>query len=288
MTFDPFGDFESRGYLRNTKGLKDPEAVRLFEHTAFRLNVAGALAALRTGRPLRYQDVLDTQRRLFGDVYPWAGQDREATAPRLAVGKAGRYDLFAHPHDIRRAVEHALGIAADPARMRAKPGETMGLLCHGHPFLETNGRTLMTVHAELCRRAGIRVAWENVAKPDYLAALTRELEQPGKALDAFLAPHLQRPAAGVEQDAERLRGLPGLGPPVSPPAPPRAEPSALGTILNAAREPEPAPPAVASLIDRLRAFEDRKDAERKPVPKTEETPGPKPDGAPRPGSGPKP
>lgn len=106
MTFDPFGDFESRGCLRNTKGLKDPEAVKLLEHTAFRMSVADALAALQgAARPLRYQDVLDTHKRLFGDIYPWAGQDREATASQLAVGKAGRYDLFAHPWDARRAVE---------------------------------------------------------------------------------------------------------------------------------------------------------------------------------------
>ena len=181
MTFDPFGDFDTRGYLRNTKGLKDPEAVRLFEHTAFRLNVGKALAALReTTRPLGYQDVLDTHKRLFGRVYPWAGQDREAVAPLLAVGKGGRYDLFAQPRDARRAVEHALRMASDPVQMRAKPGEILGLLCHGHPLLDGNGRTLMTAHAELCRRAGFRIAWEDVAKADYLAALTRELERPGR------------------------------------------------------------------------------------------------------------
>lgn len=50
MTFDPFGDFDTRGYLRNTKGLKDREAVRLFEHTAFRLSVEKALAAVRVRR----------------------------------------------------------------------------------------------------------------------------------------------------------------------------------------------------------------------------------------------
>ncbi len=213
MTFDPFGDFDTRGYLRNTKGLKDPEAVRLFEHTVFRLNIGDALAALRaTARPLGYQDVMDTHKRLFGAVYPWAGQDREALASQVAVGKGGRYDLFAHPRDARRAVEHALGMAADLVQMRAKPGEILGLLCHGHPLLDGNGRTLMTVHAELCRCAGLRIAWQDVAKADYLAALTRELERPGRVLDAFLAPHVHRPAASVTQDAERLRTLPGFGP----------------------------------------------------------------------------
>jgi len=288
MTFDPFGDFDSRGYLRNTKGLKDPEAVKLFEHTAFRLNIADALAALQgVAGPLRYGDVLDTHKRLFGGVYPWAGQDREAVASQIAVGKAGRYDLFAHPWDARRAVEHALGMAANPAGMRAKPGEVLGLLCHGHPMLEGNGRTLMTVHAELCRRVGIHIAWESVAKPDYLAALTRELERPGRALDAFLAPHVHRPAASVAQDVKQLRSLPGLGPSA------KGTPRMAGTILDAIRPPEPAapppwaPPPV-SLTGRIRAFEERMDAEKRSTPKAGETPAPEPDDTPRPKQGPKP
>lgn len=294
MTFDPFGDFDTRGYLRNTKGLKDPEAVKLSEHAAFRLNIEEALAALRaTARPLGYQDVLGTHKRLFGDVYPWAGQDREATASQLAVGKAGRFDLFAHPRDARRAVEHALGMATDPAQMRAKPGEVMGLLCHGHPMLDGNGRTLMTVHAELCRRAGIRIAWEDVAKADYLDALTRELERPGKALDAFLGPHVQRPAVSVAQDAKRLQTLPGLGPPAGGAAPPKAKPLMIGKVLDAMRPPGPAaplpwdPPPVP-LTKRIRAFEERLKTEKAPTPKPEEKPDADPDERPRPRSGPKP
>lgn len=286
--FDPFGDFDTRGYLRNTRGLKDPEAVKLFEHAAFRVNVLKALVALQAAaRPLCYRDVLDTHKRLFGKVYPWAGQDREALAPLLAVGKAGRYDLFAHPRDARRAVEHALHMASDPVQMRAKPGEILGLLCYGHPLLDGNGRTLLTVHAELCRRAGVRVACENVAKTDYLAALTRELEQPGKALDAFLAPHVRRPAVDVAQDAESLRTLPGLGPTTGAVAPPEPGPSAVSGILRAMRPPGRAAsaqdPPPAPLIERLRAFEARLAEKEEQARKTGEKPSPEPGTAPRPG-----
>ena len=103
------------------------------------------------------------------------------------------------------------------------------------------------------------------------------------------------PPATASGDRVRLRAsrflpptnLPGPSPAAAA-APSRAGTSVLGAILNAVREPEPAPPAAASLIDRLRAFEDRKDAEHEAVPKTEETPGPEPDGTPRPRPGPKP
>ena len=36
----------------------------------------------------------------------------------------------------------------------------MGSLACAHPFLNGNGRTIMTVHTELANRAEIRVEWE--------------------------------------------------------------------------------------------------------------------------------
>jgi cell filamentation protein len=35
VTFDPFGDFKTQGYLRNLAKEKDPEIVRRLEHTSF-------------------------------------------------------------------------------------------------------------------------------------------------------------------------------------------------------------------------------------------------------------
>jgi cell filamentation protein len=46
MNFDPFGDFETRGYLRNTAGLKVSRAVKEFEHRAFLDNLPRAVAYL--------------------------------------------------------------------------------------------------------------------------------------------------------------------------------------------------------------------------------------------------
>ncbi len=46
MTFDPFGDFATRGYLRNVAGEKDPNKVKRLEHGSFISEVLGALRAL--------------------------------------------------------------------------------------------------------------------------------------------------------------------------------------------------------------------------------------------------
>jgi hypothetical protein len=44
VTFDPFGDFATRGYLRNFESEKDPEIVRRLQHTAFTLGLDADVA----------------------------------------------------------------------------------------------------------------------------------------------------------------------------------------------------------------------------------------------------
>jgi hypothetical protein len=44
--FNPFGDFESEGYLRNARKDKDESVIKLFEHNSFRANLDDALAYL--------------------------------------------------------------------------------------------------------------------------------------------------------------------------------------------------------------------------------------------------
>ena len=40
--FDPFGDFETRGYLQNFEGLKRMDEVKVLEHTFFEANLEDA------------------------------------------------------------------------------------------------------------------------------------------------------------------------------------------------------------------------------------------------------
>lgn len=208
MTFDPFGDFETRGYLRNIARVKDPKIVRQLEHTSFTTGLDAALASLSIEPQLSYRDVLDTHKVLFEAVYPWAGTDRLANAANIAVRKGSV--LFAQPGFIQRATEHALKKGQDTAYMIAHPGEVMGLLAYAHPFLDGNGRTIMVIHSVMAQRAGFGINWAGTNKNDYLNALTEEIDDPRtKALDAYLRPFILSPID--ENDiATALVGAPGL------------------------------------------------------------------------------
>lgn len=210
MTFDPFGDFETRGYLRNIAGEKDPDIVRRLEHNSFMTGVEDAFARLAQVGHLSYQDVLNTHKILFEAIYPWAGQDRIQIAPDIAVSKGEV--LFAHPRDAQPAVEYALRLGHDKNLMAMKAGEVMGYLAYGHPFLDGNGRTIMVVHTELAQRAGVSIDWAATDKIAYLTALTRELDSPGQGhLDTYLTPYV-RPAVGHQNLAihvTQTRGLDG-------------------------------------------------------------------------------
>jgi cell filamentation protein len=208
VTFDPFGDFETRGYLRNLAQEKDTAIVRRLEHASFTTGLDDAFAQLAKAKSLAYPDVLATHKILFEAIYPWAGQDRAITSPDIAVSRGGV--LFAHPKFIQNAVQHALCLGSDPKTMRAKPGEVMGYLAHGHPFLDGNGRTIMVVHAVLAQRAGFSIDWAATDKTAYLDALTKELDDPGKGiLNAYLEPFVRPAVTNLSEHVAAAKGLDG-------------------------------------------------------------------------------
>lgn len=210
--FDPFGDYESRGYLRNVDGIKDLDELKYIEHGFFESNLEAALTYLHAVRgPIAYMHFLEVHRILFSEFYPWAGQDRHSLGVGRLVGKGPRIQ-FEASELCRRAVEWGLSAGNNPKTMREKPGMVMGAFAWGHPFLDGNGRAMLLVHAELCHRAGFAVNWSASRKDGYLKALTRELENPqGKHLDSYLLPLVVAPTVGGDllDHLMSLRGLNG-------------------------------------------------------------------------------
>src|SRR5262245_2700084 len=91
--------------------------------------------------------------------------------------------------------------------MKDKPGEVMGYLAYGRPFLNGNGRAIMVVHCVLAQRAGFSIDWAAVDKTAYL---TQELDDPGKGiLDKFLAPFVRPAVADLSKHIATAKGLDG-------------------------------------------------------------------------------
>jgi cell filamentation protein len=96
VTFYPFGDFATAGYLRNFEKEKDLEIVKRAENSSFTTGLDEAFELLAKSKQLTYEHVLQTHGILFGAVYPWAGQDRLVTTPKLSIRKGNvAYDHLA-------------------------------------------------------------------------------------------------------------------------------------------------------------------------------------------------
>lgn len=217
MSFDPFGDFETAGYLQNSLQLKDPIEVKESEHLSFEASIEDALACLAKRKPITLQTVLKVHKILFSDFYPWAGKDRNELVPHLAVFKGSHNDprstAFERPELIKRSVDYALELAADKKYFREHPGEVMGQLAFAHPFLDGNGRTILLVFMELCYRAKFAIDWSKTNKDDYLRALSDEIREPGQGhLDNYLKPFRVTISSRDEwpETISGIRGLDGL------------------------------------------------------------------------------
>jgi cell filamentation protein len=202
---DPFGDYQMEGYLRNFFKEKDLKIVGHLETGAFEAQVHQAIRFLRRQQTIHYGHITEIHKQLFDSVYPWAGQDRSKNAPNIAIAKGGYKTLFAHPADIRKAAEYALNLASDRKYLRERAGEVFGYLAHAHPFLEGNGRTILTVYAELCRRGGFHIKWEEIDKDTFLQVLTEELLKPGSIMDKLLLPYVRSGMLSVEKAAVQLK-----------------------------------------------------------------------------------
>jgi cell filamentation protein len=212
MIFDPFGDFETQGYLRNILGSKDVQEVKVLEYASFQRNLDRAMTALAKIDFIEYKHVLEIHKTLFGAVYPWASQDRSITTPGINISKAGYNSMFAQSQYVRRVTEYALDQSLGYSIMREQPGYIMGSLAHAHPFLDGNGRTIMVLHTEMSHRAGISINWVQTDKTAYLTALTAELNDPGKEhLDQYLKPFISN-VVDRQQSTSILKSLKGLAP----------------------------------------------------------------------------
>ncbi|WP_209015695.1 Fic family protein [Roseibium sp. RKSG952] len=169
MAWDPFGDFSSRGILRNKFGTKDQTTLERLEKFSIEANMPRALNILSREQRIDLRAWRRTHAVLFSDIYPWAGKIRALDVERANV----RFNT------VRMIEEEAAVVfakAEDGDFFRENMDYVYGELAFNHPFMDGNGRSLNTVFSEMSRRAGISIRWDVVDKGEYLRHLTRAVQ----------------------------------------------------------------------------------------------------------------
>jgi cell filamentation protein len=79
---DPFGDYQTEGYLRNFYKEKDLTIVGHLETAAFEDQVLEAIRFLRRLPGISYEHITETHKKLFDSVYPGLDRIDRRTRPK--------------------------------------------------------------------------------------------------------------------------------------------------------------------------------------------------------------
>jgi cell filamentation protein len=155
---DPYLD-KASGVLRNLLGITKQTTLEVSESSLSFLRANQLRASpLRGNFDLTHLQAI--HKRLFGDVYDWAGQIRTVEiikgsthfARRLMIVQAARV-LF----DELAKENRLVGLNADEFALRA--AYYLGEINVLHPFREGNGRAQREFTGQLALRAGHRIEW---------------------------------------------------------------------------------------------------------------------------------
>ncbi|UNE53890.1 Fic/DOC family protein [Bartonella machadoae] len=182
---DPYTDPET-GVMYNRLGIKDQATLRSVE-SSFAYIRSYELDSTPIKGKFDLNHMKEIHKKLFGDVYEWAGEIRS-----IDISKGG--SLFAYHHKIESyapkitqqlAKEQYLGgLDADEFSQRA--GYYMGEINALHPFREGNGRTQREFIGQLAREAGYNIHWEGVKREEMTKASIEALYGSSELLSGLI------------------------------------------------------------------------------------------------------
>ncbi len=160
MSQDPHSD-PVTGVLYNMLGLRSAAALEAAER-----EITHAALILLDESPVSpsydLPHLREIHRRIFGDIYEWAGQIRTVAIAKDAVFCLPQYVessaavIFRelHDEDCLRGLRHDMFVG----RLAYYLGEVNAL----HPFREGNGRAQRAFFRQLARDAGFTLAWQHL------------------------------------------------------------------------------------------------------------------------------
>ena len=192
MATDPYV-YPATRCLRNRLGIRDPDLLARVEGEQTSILIA---QLQRDWLPGRYDlaHLRAFHRRIFGDIYTWAGELR--TVP-IAKGDS----LFALPEHLETYLNRVFEELAGENRLRGLGRKAfLARITHyhaelnaAHPFREGNGRAQRAFLAQLARDAGYRLAWQRLERDSNIEASRASLRGDNSPLlallDGLLEPH---------------------------------------------------------------------------------------------------
>ncbi len=188
MPEDPYSD-PVTGVLYNKLGLRSTAALEAAEreitHAALILLDEPPVSASYDLPHLR-----EIHKRIFGDIYQWAGQIRTVAIAKSAMFCLPQYTASSaavifrelHDEDCLRGLDRGMFAG----RLAHYLGEVNAL----HPFREGNGRAQRAFFGQLARDAGFTLTWQHldpVRNVEASAAIMRGDPEPmRKMLDALV------------------------------------------------------------------------------------------------------
>jgi cell filamentation protein len=156
--------------LRNLAEIRDPGDLSSFEADAVAVSIIELRRNGITG-PLDARRLQETHRRIFGRVYPWAGEFR-AGIGMMTKERSGFVVTYGPSENVPAALTVTLAALAaekalvglDAAAFAMRLAFYYSELDAIHPFREGNSRTLRAFTYDLAHEAGHRLEWSHAAQ----------------------------------------------------------------------------------------------------------------------------
>lgn len=159
---DPY--VQLHGVLKNRYGITDEKLLEVAEREFSKLRMQELQQTPIKGK-LDLKHLQAIHKKLFGDLYGWAGQLRTVDMTKgdtffahVRVLESCTKDLFnqlAKDHHLKNL---------DAKAFAQKAGYYLGELNVLHPFREGNGRTQRVFLGQLAQKAGFVIEWKNITQ----------------------------------------------------------------------------------------------------------------------------